>query len=42
MALEACDIPVAVEKMVGPSMKLIFLGIEVDSMGLQLSLTEEN
>ena len=44
VALEACDklgFPVALEKMVGPSTKLTFLGIEVDSMGLQLSLPEE-
>ena len=37
VALEACDklgFPVAIEKTVGPSTKLTFLRIEVDSMGL--------
>ena len=36
VALEACDklgFPVVVEKTVGPSTKLMFLVIEVDSMG---------
>ena len=44
VALEACNklgFPVTVEKTVGSSTKLTFLGIEVDSMGLQLSLPEE-
>ena len=44
VALAACDelgMPVAVEKLVGPTTRIVFLGIELDSMSMQIRLPDE-